>query len=535
MERNTFYCKDGKMAFFVPFTFSKENSFWNKWFNEEDLKNEDLKSEDEEKRRTASEKSKVAYRNGKTQIITRLKSIDENLFKDAQVCFEKCHCNRGVHYNGAKNLCSCMSINNKFHDDASQTALRTEMYLGSHTAVYKYTNNGITVSFSFDLNLYLSINKDDNVCFLILCTGLDSFKNNGIFKVNEENDDYISDAIIFWKHIFYKDRLKVNIDGGGPVSLRRWTTEYLIKMHAALEIETAPNFDEKGGIYFSYSIIELNNVRDSKDGKIISLKDIDCFLHNYSHHLYGLLVSDEGWKYVPDKYIAGKFKERYHSSRDHTYSFFIGHNALVINQLNAEGCDEYRKFGADWFAKYNQDGRGVVYSQYFNMTPCIPGLENHLLQIFMKSIYKNIMLERVMNNNEKESSIKQLESRIEKLTAVLESHSVLLGETQNIKDCIHKEFGLNDKLRKIKENYIHKTNSLNTKNDKEQNGKIGILTYCTIVLALLSLVLSLIYPDPSIKSGFVTYAIAGVFFCVSLVLGCKMVVERRKLKLTKDK
>ena len=66
MERNTFYCKDGKMAFFVPFTFSKENSFWNKWFNEEDLKNEDLKSEDEEKRRRASEKSKEAYRNDVT-------------------------------------------------------------------------------------------------------------------------------------------------------------------------------------------------------------------------------------------------------------------------------------------------------------------------------------------------------------------------------------------------------------------------------------------------------------------------------------
>lgn len=481
MKRKSFYCKDGKLAFFVPFTFLKDGSFWDGCFNEEDLKSEN------------SEIRKKAYREGKENVIGLLQSENETLFKDAQICFGKCPAHRGGSYSGAKNLCSCLETNNKFHDDASQKALRTEMFLGNYTAVYEYAENSNTVSFSFGLDIYLSINKEDNACFLILKTGLESFKNDGLFK--SSGDDYITDAIIFWKHIFYKDRLEVRIDGDDPIPLRKWTTKYLATIHSALGIDTTPNIDEKNGIFFSYSIIELDNVQESKDGKIISMRDIDSFMDDYSHHLYGLLVSDEGWKYVPDKYIEGKFKDRYHSSRDHVYSFFIGHNAIVINQWNAEGCSAYRQFGTDWFEKYNQDGQGFAYSKYFNMTPCIPGLENHLMQIFMKSIYKNVMLERVMNHKEKETSIKELEKNIEKLTVVLESHSVLLGETQNIKDCIHKEFGLNDKLRKIKESYTHKINSLNTKNDKKQNSKIGRLTHITIALALFSLIFSLTSPE----------------------------------------
>ena len=481
MERKSFYCKDGKLAFFVPFTFLKDGSFWDGCFDEEALRNTD------------SETRKNAYREGKRNVVDLLQQQDAALFEKAQVCFKDCPKRIGGTYTGAKYLCSCLEINNKFHDDASQMALRTELFLGSYTAVYEHVDNGKPVSFSFGLDAYLSINKEDNVCFLILKTGLDSLKNNGLFK--DSGDNFVSDAIIFWKHVFYKDRLKVSIDGGEPKSLRGWTTEYLTTIHTALGIDPTPNIDKKNGIFFSYSIVELDNVKESKDGKIISMKDIDDFLQNYSHHLYGLLVSDEGWQYVPDKYVAGKFRDRFHSSRDHVYSFFIGHNALIINQWGAEGCNEYRQFGTDWFEKYNNEGRGFAYSNYFNMTPCIPGLENHLMQIFMKSIYKNVMLERVMGHKEKETSIKELEKNIEKLTATLESHSVLLGETQNVKDCIHKEFGLNDKLQKIKESYTHKINSLNTKNDKKQNSKIGKLTHITIALALFSLIFSLTHPE----------------------------------------
>ena len=307
---------------------------------------------------------------------------------------------------------------------------------------------------------------------------------------------------IFWKHIFYKDRLKVSVDGKEPEPLRKWATGYLDTVHKALGIDSKLNIDSENGIYFSYSIVELDDVKadDVKEGDVkedkgqtlISLKNIEDFMQNYSHQLYGLLVSDEGWKYVPDKYIEGKFKDRYHSSRDHIYSFFIGQNALVINQK----CEEYQKFGEGWFEKYSQSRGKFSYCDYFKAEPCIPGLKNHLFQIFMKSIYKNLMLERIMNDKGEEASIKALEKKIAKLTDALESHSVLLGETQSIKDCVHKEFGLNEKLLKVKERYTYKINSLNTKNDKEQNNRIDTLTRFTIILALLSLIFSLTDPQP---------------------------------------
>ncbi|MDO4736753.1 MAG: hypothetical protein Q4B21_07060, partial [Bacteroidia bacterium] len=123
----------------------------------------------------------------------------------------------------------------------------------------------------------------------------------------------------------------MKINGGVPESLRKWTTRYIKTIHSALGIDIALNFkSEDEEISFSYSIIELDNIQEKKDGEIISLKDFEDFMQKYSHQLYGLLVSDEGWKDVPDNYISNKFKDRYHSSRDYLYSFFIGHNALVI-------------------------------------------------------------------------------------------------------------------------------------------------------------------------------------------------------------
>lgn len=480
MERNSFACKEGRMVFFIPFTFSKEGSFWDECFNESDLKN------------NSAQVRKAAYEEGKKAVIKRLKAQEATLFNDAAICFPVCA--RGREYSGTKNLCSCMSVTNKFHDDASQKALRTELFLSTHKIVYEYPNGGNPVSFSFGLDVYLSINKEDNICFLILRTGLDTIENDGILKCSTGSD--VSDKVIFWKHIFYKERLKVKIDGGNnPTSLRKWATWYLETVHKALKIDPTLNIRDKNGIYFSYSMVELDNVSDV-EGKVISLRNIDSFMQNYSHQLYGLLVSDEGWRYVPDKYIENKFKDRYHSSRDHIYSFFIGQNALIINQCEAEGGKEYSEFGKEWFKKYTQDSRKFSYGKYFTANPCIPGLINHLFQIFMKSIYKNLMLERIMNDSDGETSIRDLENKIEKLTGALESHSVLLGEAQSIKDCVHKEFGLNEKWQKVNERYLHKINSLNTQNDKKQNNKIDILTRFTIVLALLTLIFSLTDPDP---------------------------------------
>ena len=487
MNRNAFSCTDGKMAFFVPFTFSKEDSFWDDCFEEEKLRSNEAK--DRQK----------AYLEGKEAVMELFKEKSESLFNNLQVCLSNCQLST-IRYDGAKHLCSCMSITTKFHDDASQKALRTELSLSKHKVVYEKVSDSGSYSFSFDLDVYLSINKEDNICFLILRTGLDTIENNGILKCSTGSD--VSDKVIFWKHIFYKDRLKVKVDGSLPTSLRQWATEYLKKVHIALKIDPTPNIDPENGIYFSYSIVELDDVKaddvkagdvkEDKGQELISLKNIDDFMQNYSHQLYGLLVSDEGWKYVPDKYIEGKFKDRYHSSRDHIYSFFIGQNALVINQK----CEKYQKFGEGWFEKYSQSSETFSYCDYFKAEPCIPGLKNHLFPIFMKSIYKNIMLDRIMNDNDGGTSIKDLENKIAKLTDALESHSVLLGETQSIKDCVHKEFGLSEKWRKINERYTHKINSLNTKNDRKQNNRIDTLTRFTIALALLSLIFSLTDPDP---------------------------------------
>lgn len=50
------------MVFFIPFTFSKEGSFWDECFNESDLKN------------NSAQVRKAAYEEGKKAVIKRLKA-----------------------------------------------------------------------------------------------------------------------------------------------------------------------------------------------------------------------------------------------------------------------------------------------------------------------------------------------------------------------------------------------------------------------------------------------------------------------------
>ena len=74
MNRNAFSCTDGKMAFFVPFTFSKEDSFWDDCFEEEKLRSNEAK--DRQK----------AYLEGKEAVMELFKEKSESLFNNLQVC-----------------------------------------------------------------------------------------------------------------------------------------------------------------------------------------------------------------------------------------------------------------------------------------------------------------------------------------------------------------------------------------------------------------------------------------------------------------
>ena len=497
MVKEIFDFSNGKIAFFVPFVYDEIDTFWNKYWDEyfQEIDSNDSKIRS------------AAYVNGKNAIIGKLQEKDSSLFKNAQACISNCPINK-KDYNG-KNLCNCFSVSCKFHDDESQMSRHTEMLLGEHYVSYADSSNK---SFSFKMKMYLLLNKEDHAGYIVIKSDTDTFETgmlDGKFRTcpceetslfNIKNGDkrkLLTEELIFFKHLFYKERLKVHIDGNPKsISIQQWTTDYVKIVLDALNNVEYPIFrtqDNEGKnplIRFGYSMIELEDKKtgDKETDKNLKLSDIKNFIDNYGQQLYGLLVSDEGWEYVPDNYIANRFKENYFSTRNSSYTFFMHYNILIVNQEDSS----YKKFTEEWFGKYKQSGNTFDYSDFFKMDPCMPGITNLVFHMFVKSIYKNLMLERAQQM-ESRKSIKELEETIDKLSVTLKSHSIYLKEAQSFSDCINREFGIPEKILKIQESYNHKTNSLNTKNDNEQNKKIEILTIITTVLGIFALIFSITY------------------------------------------
>jgi len=504
MNNDTFICNEGKIAFILPFSYNqstkKRKNFWDECFGE-------YKQEFNDN----STLRKEYYLNGKSKLIQRLNK-ESYIFKDAECNCNLCNKNQ---YDG-KFLCEIHSISNKFHDDVSQEKKQITISLGHY---YKSFENIEKKRFDFIIDAILIIDNENHYGYLIFNINLNSFKNKGLFS----NKEYKSDAIIFLKHLFYKKRLKVqttnpynpNCNG---IAIQEWTAKYFKSLMNALGI-VHPFINNKY-IAFDYSIIELNNIKNS-DKKCISIEDIEHVKNKYINQLYGLLVSDEGWNYVPTLHLRRKFHDNYFSTRKHTCTFVIGYNALIINQSDDTYVRPYKEYAVKWFEKYMQEEKDFNYCSYFTISSCIPGLENHIFQVFINSIYKNKILEQTIKlQNKNDKSIQQLEKTLSQLTDALETHSLYLGEIKDVENYIHKEFGINEKIRKIQGNYQHKNNKLKTRYDEQQNNSVRTLTYATIIITLCVAIFSAYTPYDISWEKFtdLTYIIIAIVLLTLVVL-----------------
>lgn len=501
-EIKEFNGHDGSIAFVLPFLFSpndeKETNRCTELFNkikqdEDRFSYHELKNELKEILSEQFPKAEVYYRGstiiGNNEVVRKCcRSQAESLYK-------------------GRNLCSCFSVSRKFHDDPSKDIQRLEIFLGTHHIRYEIEQSDKFFEFYLDSLLLLSNEKGGECGYLVFNINIASIRENCVYKLTE---NYL-DIIIFLKHLFYKNKLTCSIDTTRNISIQDWTNDYFNRLLVTLGVRKQSErlAEKKQKVSFEYSITELNNIVDANK-KLLPLSTI----MDYKKQLYGLMVSDEGWRYFPQNELEEKFKKNHWSSRTFSYAFFLDHNALIINQYeekekeSIEAYQPFSSFSKEWFSTYAQSSESVFYYKYPQLRPCLPGIASLVFYSFLKAIYKELVLSNVkeMSNGEYFTD----EEKYKKLALALQQHSMSLDAIKNIDDCIFSQFGIHDELTKLQERYTQEANNVNNK--KVVN--LTQVTFWTSISALIIAVLAIGIEHGSIFSA----GLYGTFFILGAAL-----------------
>ena len=540
---NSFTCDEGAIAFIIPFTFGDRGDIYatvrdNDMAKKRIITFDGIKEEIDGLDKSLSqgeleEKKREIYDRYSRDLVESFKfyNVKVDKVRDGKPVFVGMDSYyRNDEYKG-RNLNRVFSVSRKFHDDCSKDTPRLEVSLGSYDVVY---NNGKDYTFSFVMDVLLLLTRDDKekAGYLLLNIDFTTIEERGLFHTRQKLDRFI-----FLKHLFYKGNMKVIINGEAPKSLQEWMVGpkdslnggekkkrrfckdggkkesvpggFLPSVLAVLglDYDQSINKADVKNNAFRYSFMELHDVMDA-EGQYVDVSCPRVFAVKYIQQLYGLLVSDEGWRFVPREALLKKFEANTWSSRTYSCAIFLEHGGLEINQFKKKDGDyfygRYAEESKSWFDRYRQkdpvlsDGEGknqsngegllddAYYTDYFNMSSNVPGVISLTLYAFIQAIYKEIQLERAKALPEYEGrKQKEISRRFKELKRALDDHSMFFGEMVTKESIIESQFNIPQTVKELEGKYIRTA-------DDQQSAEIKVLTKVTAIIALFTLLTSLL-------------------------------------------
>ncbi len=489
----------GHIIFVIPFNFiSDENENTNlceQFFG--DIIPEEKKFLDNGNRNAI----KNLYEGYKEKLCLSLK--EDALFSGACPTLEAlswctfCKGNKRKDYQG-RNLCDCLSISRRFHDDRSQFTPRLEVLLGEYDI--RYGEKKAFFYFKMAASLLLYGEKGNECGFLMYSIPMASIEENGFGSATGNE----LDNIIFLKHLFYKQRLEVSINSEKKLtSLQAWTENYCSRLLPILGIHDYKRAFNNS-INFRYSMIELNNIVD-EEGNLVSLTNMKAMMQTYHRQLYGILVSDEGWKNTPDEEINSLFGHNYWTSRDYACTIVLNRNAILINQYKSPECVYNREYATEWMSHYKGKINDLdFYKQYLSLEPCIPGVSTLAFDAYLRCICKEMKIDIAKSRTEGDKET--LEKRFLHLSNTLQTYSMSLDVIHSLEDMICAQFGLQGTLNNLRERYTREANNMQNHANDLQNERISQLTIITAsisIAALLASFMGIILTILDYKKGFI--------------------------------
>lgn len=356
------------------------------------------------------------------------------------------------------------------------------------------------------IDIYLSIFPYNDISVL--------FFNIKLNQSNKSTTDYLISLI----HCLFEDRIDIdvtipNYSNNFDLSNGKHKMGDIVEKYAELVMSA---FDvDKSSINISQSVKRrILEIRDSGDGK--NLEYVEGFLKNYPKQVYGLMVGDEGWRFVPKEFSEQRIKERW-GSRDFVSVLASSVGIMLLNFRNTNHHDRYLE--TQKALRYTS--QNAEKKDYFNFNYDISGMEHGPFFCLEIAVLTRLILDQQKDQLDKDiaeslgtkkslipkffyiGAQKELEIISEKIRIFyiklneISSHNKL-WETENIYKNISESMELDKSIKDIKvrlddyfnQNYSIKNNQFMS---NLNNWGLGIAIFSTffgILLTLIGLYLS---------------------------------------------
>lgn len=169
----------------------------------------------------------------------------------------------------------------------------------------------------------------------------------------------------------------------------------------------------------------------------------------YARELYGLLVSDEGYPFIPQRFALNHLKDNF-GSREHFRIYVSNTGVLLVNLLNTELHKNYEKYQlriADCFKDYEAEDR-------FGSHPDIAGLEHGALLAMERASILSVIIQDYLKKDfySVDNSMKDIiENRKNLIEIINKATNINIDAMSELTDIILDKLGINGFVRKARE------------------------------------------------------------------------------------
>lgn len=228
---------------------------------------------------------------------------------------------------------------------------------------------------------------------------------------------------------------------------------------------------------FIYPTLEINSTNFNK-----AIDDANVWGVRHCRSLYGLLVGDEGYKYVPKSLAHKRITEHHWGTRNFVNIFAYSSNIIMLNFKSSSDIGKaYMNRQMQWSDSYYDKSRNL----YFKMNPCIAGVDHGLFRIVERNIV--VYFENEYISKFDQSNAININKKRNKILLFIYKTATSLDEINDLFNVISQASGTASAINSIKHRLALRSEEKTLINQKLNNDTILILTIASIVLGILAI------------------------------------------------
>lgn len=226
------------------------------------------------------------------------------------------------------------------------------------------------------------------------------------------------------------------------------------------------------------SIIEIRSISEFSRDRIIDSE----FFETYSQAVYGIITTDEGWRYVPKNIVESVLNPRW-GTRDFVSAIPFSYGMLLFNLKDSDVHQQYLAFQNE-YRQFN-----TRYLNYFNFDYSIAGLDHGILFTVEKAnalrilANKNMKSDYFSKNYSASRIIKNRKKMIETINFMAEKN---IDEIDKLENLVYQKYYIDQYAQRVKERLELAENDTIIQYEIRTNRLMLLLTIIGLFMAVSS-------------------------------------------------